>query len=333
MRRIPYGNRSVADNLVDTKHCHFAYFDRPEVLLPARFPRSEADLREAVAAAVDVLGGRTGIGNQDTAFFGEKVWQVITSCEERRLQEYERVDWWTFIDAARRSAAYQKVYGHAITRSLVAAKADRASTKTIGDIFVQMVMSVLQPGEAADRLLNGPTNDVWIDPWVQHLQRQGARYHLGCDVRAINCQGGRIRSATIAQQGRTFEVQADHFVAAVPVERMIELVNGDLLAAAPGLGTLRELSRCVEWMNGIQFYLNEDVPVAHGHTIYMDSPWALTSVSQQQFWPEFNLSNTAMARSGGCCPSTSPISSPRASTERSPPSARPRRWPSRPGSS
>jgi hypothetical protein len=69
------------------------------------------------------------------------------------------------------------VYGHAITRSLVAAKADRASTKTIGDIFVQMVLSILQPGEAADRLLNGPTNDVWIDPWVQHLQRQGARYH------------------------------------------------------------------------------------------------------------------------------------------------------------
>jgi geranylgeranyl pyrophosphate synthase len=40
----------------------------------------------------------------------------------------------------------------------------------------------------------------------------------------------------------------------------------------------------VEWMNGIQFYLHRDVPIAHGHVIHIDSEWALTSVSQLQFW-------------------------------------------------
>ena len=43
-------------------------------------------------------------------------------------------------------------------------------------------------------------------------------------------------------------------------------------------------------MNGIQIYLKEDVPLAHGHTIYVDSPWALTSISQAQFWQHVNLS-------------------------------------------
>jgi hypothetical protein len=37
-------------------------------------------------------------------------------------------------------------------------------------------------------------------------------------------------------------------------------------------------------MNGLQFYLEHDVPVVNGHTIYIDAPWALTSVSQRQFW-------------------------------------------------
>jgi hypothetical protein len=37
-------------------------------------------------------------------------------------------------------------------------------------------------------------------------------------------------------------------------------------------------------MNGIMFYLDRDVPVVHGHTIYIDSAWALTSISQAQFW-------------------------------------------------
>ena len=42
-------------------------------------------------------------------------------------------------------------------------------------------------------------------------------------------------------------------------------------------------------MNGIQFYLTEDVRLAQGHVIYVDSPWALTSVSQPQFWKRFDL--------------------------------------------
>src|SRR4029453_15140164 len=33
------------------------------------------------------------------------------------------------------------------------------------------------------------------------------------------------------------------------------------------------------------FYLDRDVPVAQGHSLYIDSLWALTSISQRQFWP------------------------------------------------
>jgi hypothetical protein len=46
----------------------------------------------------------------------------------------------------------------------------------------------------------------------------------------------------------------------------------------------------VEWMNGIQFYLKRDIPITPGHTVYVDTPWALTSVSQAQFWQDFDLS-------------------------------------------
>jgi uncharacterized protein with NAD-binding domain and iron-sulfur cluster len=52
-------------------------------------------------------------------------------------------------------------------------------------------------------------------------------------------------------------------------------------------------------MNGIQFYLRTDVPIVHGHTIYIDSPWALTSVSQRQFWPSIEISDFADGRIGG----------------------------------
>jgi uncharacterized protein with NAD-binding domain and iron-sulfur cluster len=42
-------------------------------------------------------------------------------------------------------------------------------------------------------------------------------------------------------------------------------------------------------MTGIQYYLYEDVPLVRGHIFYPDSPWALTSISQPQFWRSLGL--------------------------------------------
>jgi uncharacterized protein with NAD-binding domain and iron-sulfur cluster len=53
------------------------------------------------------------------------------------------------------------------------------------------------------------------------------------------------------------------------------------------------------WMNGIMFYLRDDVPLVHGHAIYIDSEWALTSVSQRQFWPEVDFGGLGDGRVGG----------------------------------
>jgi len=43
-------------------------------------------------------------------------------------------------------------------------------------------------------------------------------------------------------------------------------------------------------MNGIQYYLNVDVKLALGHVICLDSPWAVTAISQARFWPRHPLS-------------------------------------------
>jgi uncharacterized protein with NAD-binding domain and iron-sulfur cluster len=291
MARIPYRGGSVAQNLVDTAELQIATFDRPAYNLPAESPRSPEDLKVGLFSIVAVLSGQAGVPAAEGLFFAGKMWEFLTSCEERRLVEYERINWWDFIEAGARSLPYQKYFGHGITRSLVAAKARRASTKTIGDIFVQIVADVLLPGVAADRVLNGPTNDVWIDPWLTYLRARGVQYHFESEVRSINIQRGAVRSATVKVGNRVQEVTADYFIGALPVERMAELLTPDLLAADPSLANLHDLTEYVEWMNGIQFYLKEDIPLARGHVICVDSPWALTAVSQPQFWKDFDLSS------------------------------------------
>lgn len=290
MEGIPYRGGSVAQNLVPAKQVLMAPFDRPPFALPARLPQSASELQLGLFAVVQALSGQLGVPLDDALFFGTKMWQFVTSCEERRLVEYERTNWWDFIEANSRSEAYRRYFGNGVTRSLVAAKARRASTKTIGNIFMQIVFDILTPGVAADRLLNGPTNDVWIDPWLRHLEARGVVYHRDAFVSELRCDRGFVRSALIAQGSGLKEVTADFFIGALPVERMAELLRPNLLRADPSLVNLHALTEYVEWMNGIQFYLTEDVQLVPGHVIHVDTPWALTSVSQPQFWCDVDLS-------------------------------------------
>ena len=294
MSRIPYGStNSVLDNLVDTTRVRIDRFNRFPVELIARSPRNMKDVCVALDDISRFLNGDLDLTQHELQHFGGKIWQIVTSCRERREQEYEKIGWWDFIDAEQHTLAYQKLCGHGITRSLVAAKARTASTKTIGDIFVQLLFDIITPGPSTDRLLNGPTNDVWIDPWRRYLETLGAKYHVNCKAVEVSFDGEKIRSATFDQGGTRITVEGDYFIFALPVEQVVHLVTPNMIAADPALGHLFALSGITEWMNGIQIYLTEQVPLTFGHSIYVDSPWALTSISQSQFWEHTNLGEYA----------------------------------------
>jgi uncharacterized protein with NAD-binding domain and iron-sulfur cluster len=291
MSRIPYGSgRTVADNLVDTTRFQLNRYGRHPIDVIARSPRTIDDVRVALDDLGRFIGGDLDLSHDDLAFFASRVWQIVTSCRERRMEEYEKLGWWDFIGAEHRSLAYQKLLGHGITRSLVAAKASEASTKTIGDIFVQLLFDIVMPGPSTDRVLNGPTNDVWIDPWCRHLESRGVAYHRDSKAIAVSFDGERVRSATVSRHGSRVTVEGDYFIFALPVEDVIDLITPEMMRADPALASLFTLDDITEWMNGIQIYLREDVPITRGHCIYVDSPWALTAISQAQFWKPVNLS-------------------------------------------
>ena len=304
MKQIPVSRcRSVFDNLTDTTRIEMARFDQAPIVMLARFPRNLNDLKVLVKL---LCGTNTGISDEEFAYFAERVWQIITSCSARRLNEYEQMGWWEFIGAATRSKAYQNLLGYGLTRSLVAAQANLASTRTVGHILVLLLFDLLDPGISSDRVLNGPTNDVWIDPWRKYLESKGVRYHLDAEATAIRCANETIQGVSVRRNGVVEEISADYYLMALPVERMADLIDNDLLMADPALIDIQDLGWYPEttapdragtpdprvylgWMNGSQFYLYEDVPLIHGHAIYVDSPWALTSISQKQFWPSFNM--------------------------------------------
>jgi uncharacterized protein with NAD-binding domain and iron-sulfur cluster len=291
MARTPYrGARSAADNLIDTTGTVFARFGRRPLQLPTTTPSTVPELFGLVSDLGSLLGPEHGIPPEEVAFFAERIWQILTSCSERRLNEYEKIGWWDFIGAEQRSDTYQKLFGIGLTRSLVASQAKLASTRTVGDIYTQLAFNLAEPEISGDRVLNGPTNDVWIDPWLTYLRGQGVEYYLNAGVRSIEMDGGVVRGVMVEQDRSVREVRADYYVSALPIEVMATIVTDQMVRADPDLANIFPLSHNTEWMNGIQFYLDDDAPIGRGHQIYLDSPWALTSVSQAQFWTDVDLS-------------------------------------------
>ena len=287
MGRIPsWDGRPVGEHLVPATRITITQYGKPALVLPANFPASPSDLGLVFRDLLMAFGPVTDLTPEDLAYFGARIWQILTSCPERRLAEYEAVSWWDFVGAEQRSLAYQKFLAAGITRSLVAAKARTASTRTIGDIFVQLLVPMLEPwGGPVDRVLDGPTNFAWIDPWLSYLRSRGVHYIFDAEVQEILSDSTAITGVVIKQNGLSQVLRGDHYIAALPIERIAPMVTPSLLQIDPFLRNLPSLAKNVEWMNGVQYYLTRELPNDHGHVIHIDTAWALTSISQLSFWP------------------------------------------------
>jgi uncharacterized protein with NAD-binding domain and iron-sulfur cluster len=296
MKRIPLGNgRTVFDNLTQSIRIGVARQGAPQVIAPAQFPRSLEEGRLALDAAW-LYATKLGIPLGDQIHFAQLLGKLLASCKRRRFEEYENESWWDFSGAATRSADYGKYMTDGLTRTLVAARAREMSARTGGYILIQLLQDMAQPGMQVDRVLNAPTNDAWIDPWLSHLQQLGVDYRLCHQVTAIRSEGDRVTGVAGRRvpwptpphsEPEPFEDDAQVYIAAVPVEVMQSEIEIPLKKSVPQLGKLDELT--YRWMNGIVFYLKEDVPLVRGHMIFIDSPWSLTAISQRQFWPSVDF--------------------------------------------
>lgn len=298
MRGIPYQARgTVFDNLVPVSRVELARIGKRPIVACARFPRTLGDLEVVLR---EVFGSDLDLRPGELEFFAARIWQIMTSCEDRRLDLYEKISWWDYLEAGRFSLAYQHLLANGLSRSLLANNPHHANARTVGDTNVQLLLDLAEVGNDADRILNGPTSETWLAPWLTHLEAQTAcTYRFGCEVRRLLCADGRIAGAVIHDGVSERVVTGDYYVCSVPVERMATLIDASRVATGddplrldPTLGGVATLARNVAWMNGMQFFLRRDVPVVAGHTLYVDSQWALTSISEAQFWSQLRLGDT-----------------------------------------
>jgi uncharacterized protein with NAD-binding domain and iron-sulfur cluster len=300
MRRIPVpGNANgVFDNLVDASQELLIFngnqrFWSPPT--PGTLLQDYAGPIQAMQSLVTLGGIAGGVPANEIEYFTRKMQVFFTSCDARRVREWEYVGWWNFVNAGKFSPEYQRVFGSGLTKDLVAAKGTKASTRVIGlmaEAFVYDVLGEFVSGmtaqsgyAAADRLLDSPTNEAWIDPWVAHLKAVGVRFHMGYHAASLRLERGKVVDAVLerSHDGSRRGIEADWFICAMPVEQVVKLLDRHVLTADPDLARLRNLQ--TDWMNGIQYFLNRPPGLqVKGHVAFLETPWALTAIDQGLFW-------------------------------------------------
>ena len=297
MRRIPVpGNADgVFDNLVNGSQELLIFPGGNQMYLT---PSTDASgLMEGAKTLATGIGIAAGVPANQIEYFVRKLLVFLTSCDARRLGEWEQLGWWEFTNAAKFSKEYQTVFGSGLTKDLVAAKGTLASTRTVGlmaEAFVYATLAELSPSiqqqsgyGAADRLLDSPTNEAWDrpvgrlfeDPRRQLPTRLGGEPAAGVRWEDRGGHGDAyVWGARARERGRRLLHRRDAGREGARAVRQGRPRRG------AGAGRARQAPGRLHERDPV---LPEQAPVpvqVHGHVAFLGTPWALTSIDQGLFW-------------------------------------------------
>jgi uncharacterized protein with NAD-binding domain and iron-sulfur cluster len=317
LSRIPCpepGNekRRVVDHLVKPQWAAYARRNMPFF----RIPTDRPETADGWGSAIGTLLGNPPLRLSpfEVAFAVFKLASAMSMCIERRADELDGRTWWNYMRADEMSPSYQSIVVDGLTQNFVAMDSKMSSTKSVINILARLIDDFLRAGLPMDRILDGPTSEVWIDPWVRYLKvarraQIPVAFKTGRAVHSLVFDGGSGRVAGIrlrrephpgapqveidddsigSRGGKPIETDASYFIAAVPVEAMQRMLYHSpplVRENAPSLANLDSNLLQTNWMSGIMYYLKADVTMEDtGHLVFIDSPWALTAISQKQFW-------------------------------------------------
>jgi len=284
MARIPDRAGSVKDNLRAAPEAGVALADgQPIARFLRRLPTTPTEVIEGFMFGF----GRLGFTASDSVRFGQRILRYYTSCARRRLEQYESVSWWDFLGGDHYSPSFQR-HLLAVPRTMVAMDPRRGSARTIGDVSMQLI--------CRSRQRRRPHGSPAVRADKRDMDRPVATppRSAGCALspRQPGASAPRPPRSDCGCRARRWpDAAPDHYLLALPLEALRPLISEELAGLHGALGRLRRLpdarfARLMSWMNGIQFYLRRDVPIIRGHLLFPDSPWALTCVSQPQFWSD-----------------------------------------------
>ncbi|HLB42290.1 MAG TPA: FAD-dependent oxidoreductase [Gammaproteobacteria bacterium] len=293
MRRIPFNTQHVLANVVPLpagSRRFFLFKNYDPVITPHFFPWNRSGLKEYLNYKKNIC---KIIPQQDMKDFLWRLFKAICMCDERRQKILGKMNWGEFLDINNKSENF-RIYFMRLPEFAVAAR-DVANARSLAMLvakaqFFPFIHPIASQHSFLD-ILNGPSSDVFIDPWVTYLKQQGVIFQTNSTATQIQDDRHKITAITIRnEKHEEIKVTADLFVLAVPIEIMQTLVTDSLKKIAPSLSQLNQLITMPS--SGMQFFDSNGEQEAYprGWTVLMDSPWAILCMYQSKaIWPHITF--------------------------------------------
>lgn len=239
--------------------------------------------------ALRTLGDAFDFPGKDLLALGMRLTRFLLSCERRSIDEWDHKtldDLISDLSLSDETASFLRSL-----RALSAMRADEGSLRTILATSLQMVADFDSAYGLWDAVLPGPTDWLMIEPWEAQLRNLGVDIQFDKKLKSLEFEGDALQALTFEGEEPVVATSGDVFVLAVPFERAkpILLAAKDLPKALEGVRSIEQspdnLGPGAEPMVGVQFFLREALPYdERGHTMYPETPWAMTSIAQDRFW-------------------------------------------------
>lgn len=290
LKRIPYENKAqtVFGNVRPTLAGSYKFFmlaNHDPYILPHYFPWTKKGWTEYGLFA-QVLKGMMPKAEIDE--FLKKIFKLMQACYERRCNEFDDISWENYLAATGKSKEYYNCLLRLPEFYVAARGTARASSMGLllaRSIFFPLMHPFASQKSAAD-VFNGPSSDVFLDPWGEYIRSLKVKIKLNHTIEKINMDNHqRIQSISLKNDHNMSEnINADIYVLALPIEVTQALTK--TLSSVPTFKNMANLS--VEPSSGIQFFISNEVDAyfLRGWTSFLDSPWAIIGLNQTPaLWP------------------------------------------------
>ncbi len=285
-RRIAEGGSSTFDRLTAVPQFAFARDGgRGNLALGLAFGDDpKATTPEQVVDLIVALGLEAALPPDGAAWFGNRMGVFLSSCEARRMDDWEHQSWVDFMRADSYGENYRRILVKSLSEVVQASKAETTCARFPSLVLEWVIYNVLgrNSNGPVGRMLDRPTDEALFTPWLELLRDQGCRLHRGQRLEALDVRDSRIAGARLRDRRGASDVSADFYVCALPVERARRLWNPAVLRVDPSLARMRRLD--TDWMNGLKFFLSEELPASQSFIVHCDSPWSVSAVAQAGLW-------------------------------------------------
>ena len=139
------------------------------------------------------------------------------------------------------------------------------------------------------QVMNKPTSEAWIDPWVEYLKKLGVKFYFNHElVKIVKSNGKILRCVINNNENKLIGVEGDDYIMALnPFNLNDILKESNLNKMSLSYDKLNIQNNQISFRLG--FSKKIDFKIKSGGFVLIDSPYNITFYPQEDHWKDVNL--------------------------------------------